>query len=210
MVTGTGTEVGKTWVCAGLASSLLAEGFRVAVRKPAQSFAPGEGPTDAEVLAAATGERPEVICPARRWYERAMAPPMAADALGRPRFTIRELAGEVRFDTGIDVGVVEGAGGLASPLASDGDTRALAHLLGPDLVLVVADTALGVISHTRLVAEALRGFNVVIFLNRYDDTDVVHRRSRDWLAEIDGLDVCTDLDALTIRLTSKIRGGIRA
>ena len=39
---------------------------------------------DAAVLGAATGESPEEVCPPHRWYEVAMAPPMAAEALGRP------------------------------------------------------------------------------------------------------------------------------
>ncbi|MBV8560261.1 MAG: AAA family ATPase, partial [Acidimicrobiia bacterium] len=51
LVAGTGTEVGKTWVAARLAEALRARGTRVAARKPAQSFAPDEGPTDAEALA---------------------------------------------------------------------------------------------------------------------------------------------------------------
>src|SRR5207248_10256147 len=97
-VTGTGTEVGKTWVAARLADALRATGRTVAARKPAQSFAPTEaGSTDAEVLAAATGEAPETVCPRHRWYEVAMAPPMAADALGRPTIKIADLAAEVTF-----------------------------------------------------------------------------------------------------------------
>ena len=94
---GTGTEVGKTWVAARLATVLRERGLRVAARKPAQSFEPGEGPTDAEVLGAATGEDPGTVCPHHRWYEAPMAPPMAADALGRPPIAIAELAGEIGF-----------------------------------------------------------------------------------------------------------------
>ncbi|TDN77185.1 AAA domain-containing protein [Pseudonocardia autotrophica] len=50
LVTGTGTEVGKTWVTAALSRRLRAFGIEVAARKPAQSFTPGETATDAAVL----------------------------------------------------------------------------------------------------------------------------------------------------------------
>ena len=81
----------------------------MAARKPAQSFAPGEGPTDADVLAAATGERAHEVCPPHRWYEVPMAPPMGADVLGRSPFTVAALADELRWPPGVGVGLVESA-----------------------------------------------------------------------------------------------------
>src|SRR5437764_4335932 len=155
-VTGTGTEVGKTWVAARLADALRARGRAVAARKPAQSFAPTEaGQTDAEVLAAASGEAPETVCPRHRWYEVAMAPPMAADALGRPPIEITELAAETVFPDGIDVGLVETAGGVRSPLAHDGDTVDLIALLKPDAIVLVADAGLGTLNAVLLSYAAL-------------------------------------------------------
>src|SRR5581483_721782 len=78
-VTGTGTEIGKTWWGSALATELHARGVAVAARKPAQSFAPNDAHTDADVLARATGERPDDVCPPHRWYPVPLAPPMAAD-----------------------------------------------------------------------------------------------------------------------------------
>ena len=52
---------------------------------------------DAAVLGAASGESAEEVCPPHRWYDVAMAPPMAAEALGRPPFTIRDLMAELRW-----------------------------------------------------------------------------------------------------------------
>src|SRR3982751_4211805 len=78
VVVGTGTDVGKTWVSAEALRGLRALGHAVAARKPAQSFAAGDAPDtrDASILAAATGESTEDVCPAHRAYEVAMAPPM--------------------------------------------------------------------------------------------------------------------------------------
>ncbi len=122
-VTGTGTDVGKTWVLVGLAGAWRADGRPLTVRKPAQSYAPAElGTTDAELLAAATGVDAETVCPAHRWYATPMAPPMAAAALGAPSFTIADLAAEtLALASGAGPRFVEGAGGPRSPLAADGD-----------------------------------------------------------------------------------------
>jgi dethiobiotin synthetase len=195
LVIGTGTEVGKTWVSAALLRSLAAGGHRVAARKPAQSFDPADPPaaTDAAVLARATGQRPEAVCPTERWYPVAMAPPMAAEVLGRPSFTVAQLAAELDWGAGVAmaVGLVETAGGVRSPQAADGDAVDLGRLLRPDLVVLVADAGLGTINGVRLAVEALAGVPapVVVVLNRFDPADDLHCRNRAWLADRDGLAV---------------------
>jgi len=201
VVTGTGTEVGKTWWTVALARALRARGVVVAARKPVQSFAPTDPMTalDASLLGDATGERPEAVCPTHRWLAEPMAPPMAAARLGLPPFTIDDLVGELHWDARTAVGFVEGAGGLRSPLADDGDTRTLIQALRPDEVVVVADPALGVIHGVRLVVGALGQRAVVVALNRFDDHDPQHVASRDWLVERDGLDVVTSPGELATR-----------
>jgi len=95
----------------------------VAARKPAQSFERGADPAllDAAVLGAASGEPPDVVCPPDRRYEIPMASPMAADALGRRSFGIADLVHELqRPHEPVEVGLVETAGGVRSPLAADG------------------------------------------------------------------------------------------
>jgi dethiobiotin synthetase len=203
-VVGTGTDVGKTWVAARLLTDLRAAGLRVAARKPAQSFEPDDDPAglDAALLASATGEPPEEVCPRYRWYEVPMAPPMAAEALGRPPFTIQDLLSELRWpddaDTNadtdsdaVDVGLVETAGGVRSPLAADGDCLAFCEALSPDVILLVADAGLGTINAVRLTLEALRPLPspVIVVLNRYDAAADLHVRNRQWLQARDGLTV---------------------
>lgn len=195
VVTGSGTEVGKTWATVQIARHLRAVGLAVAARKPAQSFSPDDAATDASLLAAATEAAPETVCPPHRWYPVPLAPPMAADALGRPRIGIDDLVGELEWPADVDVGLVEGAGGLCSPIAHDGDTLALVDRLRPDLVLFVASPALGVVSSTRLASRALGDTPLLVLLNRYDPADEVHQRSRDWLHAVDGLMIVTDTAA---------------
>jgi len=189
VVTGTGTEVGKTWWTAAVARALRARGAQVAARKPVQSYAPDDDTTDAGVLAAATGADAYTVCPPARWLPLAMAPPMAATALGRPEYTIADLIGAITWPDSCAVGFVEGAGGARSPLATDGDTVALARGLAPDVVLVVAHAGLGVIHGVRSTLDALTGTPTIVALNHYDHHDAVHRANHDWLVARDALDV---------------------
>jgi dethiobiotin synthase len=198
VVAGTGTDIGKTYVAARLAATLRERGVAVAARKPVQSFAPEDDtPTDADLLAAATGEHPHAVCPEHRWLPRALAPPMAAEALGLPPFTIAELAAEVgQAVSGDAVVLVESVGGVRSPLADDGDTVTLAGALQPALVVLVADAELGTINLVRLGVDALAPYRVAVYLNRYDASDELHTRNRDWLVTRHDLEVVTDPEAV--------------
>ncbi len=50
------------------------------------------------------------------------------------------------FEAPVDVGLVETAGGLRSPIADDGDCRSFVQGLAPDVVVLVADAGLGTIN----------------------------------------------------------------
>ena len=204
-VVGTGTEVGKTWVSAHLLRDLRAEGHTVAARKPAQSFGPEDRTTDAHVLGGATGEDPTDVCPKHRWYTVPMAPPMAADVLGRPPFTIADLVLETAWPVlGPEIGLVETAGGVRSPQAPDGDAITLIEELQPDMVLLVADAGLGTINGVRLSLEALdTGAHVatpLVMLNRFDPADDLHRRNRSFLTGVLDVEVLSSMPALVGRL----------
>jgi dethiobiotin synthetase len=208
VVAGTATEVGKTWVAARLAAGLCARRWRVGARKPAQSFAPHErGRTDAEQLAAATGETADAVCPPARWYEAPLAPPMAAEVLGRPAFALADLARELGASwprPPLDVAFVELAGGPRSPLAADGDGAELTRALAPDLVLLVADAGLGTLNAVRLSAAAFAPLPLLVHLNRYDAALDLHRRNRAWLVERDGFRVTADLETLLAALEARL------
>ena len=72
--------------------------------------------------------------------------------------------------------------------------------LEPDLVVLVADAGLGTINSVRLSAAALAPWPLVVFLNRYDESDELHALNRAWLADRDGFEVVTTPGALTKRL----------
>ncbi len=202
LTVGTATEIGKTWVGAAVLAELAATGLRLAARKPAQSFDPDDGhPTDAQVLATATGEHPDVVCRPERSYPVPMAPPMAAAALGRPVPTMAELVAELAWpDPAPDLGWVETVGGPRSPMATDGDAVTLADRLDPDLVVLVADAGLGTVNAVLVSAAPFGSRRLVVMLNRFDPTEDLHRRNRAWLSDRCGLDVVTSTTTLADRL----------
>ncbi len=201
-VAGTGTDVGKTWVAVRLVAALRARGHTVSARKPAQSFDPVElGATDAEHLAAATDELPTAVCVEHRWYETPMAPPMAAAALGRPEFTVADLLGEIVIPKA-GITIVEGAGGPRSPLAADGDNVDLARALHASLVVLVGDAGLGTINAVELSVAAFGGFETLVVLNRWTDSDL-HRRNLRWLREA-GHRIVTSVEELAELLDARL------
>ena len=200
VVLGTTTGVGKTWVAAKLLARLKAGGTTVAARKPVQSHAPCDPETDAVLLALATGEAPGTVCPPHRSYGMAMAPPIAAAFLGTAPPTLDELLGELEWPAGIEVGLVETAGGPRSPIADGADSAALAAAVDADLAVLVAPAGLGAINAVRLCVPTLPA-PFVVFLNRFDNSDV-HDRNRRWL-QADGYDVVVDVAELARRVGAK-------
>ena len=157
VVVGTGTEVGKTWVTAELIGRARALDVKVAARKVVQSFDPSEPveTQDRSILARASGEDPLIVCPDAKSFALALAPPMAAQALGRPAPDLEQLLDMWPCDPGSDQLFIETAGGLRSPQGSDADALDVAAWVDPDVVLLVAADELGVISLVRLCHDAL-------------------------------------------------------
>ena len=157
IVSGTGTEVGKTIVTAAVAALAAARGGGVAVVKPAQTgVAPGE-PGDLATVSRLAGVR-DTHEYAR--YPDPLSPAAAARLSGLPALSLGEVAADVRkLSEDRALVLVEGAGGLLVRYDEEGATLAdLARDLGAP-VLVVADPKLGTLNHTALTLEsmALRG-----------------------------------------------------
>lgn len=147
-VTGTGTEVGKTYVAALVARGLRALGKRVGVYKPVASGCADGRSEDAELLWRAAGQplTLDQVCPLR--FAAPLAPHLAAQVEGASYTPEQLLAGVEPWRGACDLLLVEGAGGLMSPLASGEFYNAdLADALGARLIVVAANR-LGVIHDT--------------------------------------------------------------
>ena len=167
-VTATDTGVGKTEVACAIVRAARAAGLDVGAMKPAQSgHARGE-PSDAERLGEAAGgaDPMDLVCPYT--FAAPLAPAVAARLEGVEVSLPRILAAARALAARHAALVVEGAGGLLTPLSERETYADLARALALP-VLVVARAGLGTVNHTALTVEALRarGLEVAgVVLNR--------------------------------------------
>ncbi|MBO1332398.1 dethiobiotin synthase [Streptomyces sp. VRA16 Mangrove soil] len=155
VVTGTGTEVGKTVTTAALAAVAVRAGRSVAVLKPAQTgVAPGE-PGDVDDVVRLAGDGVTGMELGR--FPEPLAPGTAAARAGLPPVRPAQVAEAAeKLAASHDLVLVEGAGGLLVHFDENGGTLAdAARLLGAP-VLVVARAGLGTLNSVQLTAEALR------------------------------------------------------
>lgn len=148
---GTGTGVGKTYVTALVARRLVAAGRRVGVYKPAASGCRMEAGEivcdDALALWNAAGRPGELqhVCPQR--FLAPLAAHRAARAEGRTLDADLLRSGLRYWAERSEVVLVEGAGGLMSPLGEEEYVADLVDDFGFKLVIVAANE-LGTINHT--------------------------------------------------------------
>jgi dethiobiotin synthetase len=150
IVTGTGTDVGKTVATAALATCA---GGHVVVVKPAQTGVhPGE-PGDLAEVTRLSGCG-DVVEFAR--YPDPLSPAAAARRSGLPTLDRDDVARWItNLDNEFDLVLVEGAGGLLVEYAQDGWTMLdLGRALGADFVLVTSP-GLGTLNHTALTLRTL-------------------------------------------------------
>ena len=159
-ITGTDTNIGKTYIATLLARQLQRQGINVIPRKPVESGCIREGneliPADAVALKNAAGYSGSLaqVCPYR--FEPAISPLRAAHFAKQALMT--EKVAQVctsGVDANNDFLLVEGAGGFYSPLCEDGLNADLAQAL--DLpVLLVAEDKVGCINHVLLNVQAIK------------------------------------------------------
>lgn len=188
-VTATGTEIGKTYVTAGLIRAARRAGHDVAAMKPVLSgFSEADAATsDAGVLLAALGSpaTPANVAALSPWRFRApLSPDMAAALEGRA-IDVEAVAVACRAASRPGVlTFVEGIGGVMVPLDHRRTVLDLIVALGLPVVLVSA-SGLGAISHCLTAVAALRERGVkpsLIVLDETPGSTVPLGATRDTLA----------------------------
>ena len=161
-VAGSHTDIGKTFVACALLRGAIARGLRAEAFKPVVSgFDPRDwSDSDPGRLLAALG-RPlsadtlAAMSPLR--YRAPLAPPIAARREGDVLMLSKLVAScrSVQASWATDLGLIEGAGGVMSPIAEDATNLDLMAALGMP-VLLVGGSYLGSISHTLTALECVR------------------------------------------------------
>jgi dethiobiotin synthetase len=149
-ITGTNTGVGKTVLTALLLEFLRARGMNAAALKPICSG----GRDDArKIFAAMDGVLPlDEINP---WHFRAAVAPLLAARRENKKVKISQVVAHARaMQKRFEILLIEGAGGLLSPLGENFNSRDLILALRA-IPIIVAQNRLGAVNQVLLTLEAL-------------------------------------------------------
>jgi dethiobiotin synthetase len=169
IVMGTDTGVGKTHVGVGLCVAWRALGHAVVALKPVESgvstLLPEE--EDGARLARATGQE----SPRRALYRLGapIAPPAAADQEGADLSLSTILEGLRAAEGAAEVTLIEGAGGVLSPLTWDHTALDIAREMDASVILVAADT-LGALNQVRSALRILWASDLEVLAVVLSDT----------------------------------------
>jgi len=174
-VTATDTDIGKTYVCAGLAYALKKSGIDVGIMKP---FACGVkqkigfSSNDLTILtnAAMVDDAEDIINPF--FFPIPASPYTAAKNLGVKIDVEHVMECFRKLDEIHDIVLVEGIGGIMTPILKD---YAIIDLI-KDLMantIIVTSSKIGTVNHTVLTCNMCKNMNIPIkglIINNFDST----------------------------------------
>lgn len=214
-ITGTGTDVGKTYVTALLVKALEEAGVKGAYYKAAVSGNIRENgrliPQDADYVKRVSGLSQPLETMVPYIYEQAVSPHLASRQEGNPvelavvRQKYKELCQEYDYIT------MEGSGGILCPLHWEEERELWLEDIVRDLelpCLIVADAGLGTINATVLTIEYLRMRQIKVkgvILNRFHPDNLMEQDNRRMIEKRGRVPVtaCTAEDAETIEISVK-------
>lgn len=196
-ITGTGTDVGKTYVTGLVIKKLRDSGVNAAYykaamsgneRRPDGSLIPGDALAVKDVSGIA--QPLEEMCP--YIYENAYSPHLAARIEGEQVELSVVEEGFRRVSGTYDYVTVEGSGGILCPIRYDGEKILLEDVIKALRLscLLVADAGLGTINSVVLTAEYMRARDIPIvgmIFNRFHPGDVMEEDNIRMCEELTGL-----------------------
>ena len=198
-ITGTGTDMGKTYITGLILKKFQENGKKAAYFKAAMSgnekrldgsLIPGDALHVKTV--SGIGESLEEMCP--YVYETAVSPHLAAQIEGNPVELETVLQAFDSVCGNYDYVTAEGSGGILCPLRFDETKLWLEDFIkARDLnCLIVADAGLGTINSVVLTAEYMKERGIAakgILFNHYDDKNLLPRDNRFMCEYMTGLKV---------------------
>jgi len=174
-VTATDTDIGKTFVCAGLAYALKKSGIDVGIMKP---FACGVkqkigfSSNDLTILtkAAMVNDAEDIINPF--FFPIPASPYTAAKNLGVKIDIEHVMECFRKLDEIHDIVLVEGIGGIMTPILKDYAIIVLIKDLMANTIIVTS-SKIGTVNHTVLTCNMCKNMNIPIkglIINNFDST----------------------------------------
>ena len=197
-VTATGTDAGKTYVTALIVKRLRDAGINAGYYKAALSGAEERGgklvPGDADFVARASGmtEPPESLV--SYVYKNPLSPHLAAQIEGNPPELDTIKRDFARALKKYDYLCVEGCGGIVCPIRWDGRKIMLEDIIKACglAVIIVSPSGLGSINSAVLTVEHAQAAGIKvrgIIMNRYDETQLMHRDNKYMIEQLTGVRV---------------------
>ena len=174
-ITATDTDIGKTYVCAGLAHSLKKSGIDVGIMKPfacGTKQKTGFSSNDLTLLseAAIINDTEELLNPF--FFPIPASPYTAAKNLGVKIDIKHVLECFNKLDKIHDVMLVEGIGGIMTPILNDYTIINLIKDLQANTIIVTS-SRVGTVNHTILTCNICKNMNIPVkglIINNFDST----------------------------------------
>ena len=194
-ITGTGTDVGKTYVSALIAKQLKDDGFDIGYYKGALSGSNEITDSDAWYVkekANLTDSYDEMVS---YTYKHAYSPHLASQIEGNPveMKVIKEAYKDISKRH--DYMIVEGSGGIICPIRYDKDKKIFLEDIIKELDIpsvIIADAGLGTINSTVLTIEYMMKRKLKIngvILNKFEISNVMHEDNKQMIEEITDIKV---------------------
>lgn len=173
-ITGTDTNVGKTYIACQIAAELKSRNINIIPRKPVETgceIINGRlHPSDADLLLKASGTNISLdeVCPYQ--FTPPISPQIAASSINKPIALNQLVDSCIDSVSQQDFLLVEGAGGFFSPICDKSLNADLAKQLNLPIVLVVEDR-LGAVNQTLLAVSAIERYQLdirAIVLNKHN------------------------------------------
>ena len=179
-VTGTGTDIGKTYVSAAIARYLRSKNLNLAYYKAAVSGAKSVMSSDAGFVYESAGLVQDEKSLLSYLYERPLSPHLVARL--EKRFASMDKIKESfnSLKKSYDYVLSEGAGGIICPVVYEDNCKIMYEDIVKELNLpcvVVADAGLGTINHTVLTVFYLKEHGIKVqgvILNNFEPGNIMH------------------------------------
>lgn len=194
-ITGTGTDVGKTYVSALIAKQLKDDGLDIGYYKAALSGSNEITDSDAWYVkekANLTDSYDEMVS---YTYKHAYSPHLASQIEGNPveMKIIKEAYKDISKRH--DYMIVEGSGGIICPIRYDKDKKIFLEDIIKELDIpsvIIADAGLGTINSTVLTIEYMMKRKLKIngvILNKFEISNVMHKDNKQMIEEMTDIKV---------------------